>query len=195
MKVAVGYGGVGTEIAWNQAELQAAIARQGSAKYGLYEAVLGKVEFGSFFIARHGKLLGVFCGFVSEEPDLFVTKGTNILASQLKKTSCLDIDAVSPTIHVIKRIIALSSYNGLGCVNYKLVSQNGQPYTFQNNLHVYAKANADLIMTEFGSIQSANTSHTEAIPKIFEINSRMCHSFSTLPEIFHEMLRLYSANV
>ena len=196
VKAALGYGGVGTEIARNPQQLAAAIARQQTSQYGLYEAVLGNQELGLYFVARHGKLLGVFCVFVDQKQDLFVVNGVALSPSELSKTACHDVESVSPVMHVIKQILALSSYNGLGCVNYKLLAHNGQPYTFHSKLRTYPYATADLIMTDFEPIQSSmDMSRAEAIPKIFEINSRMCHSLSTHPEILHAMLRLYSANV
>ena len=194
VKAALGYGGVGTEIARNPQQLAAAIARQQTSQYGLYEAVLGNQELGLYFVARHGKLLGVFCNILLQQHDLFVVSVTELHRKQTM--SCHDVEPVSPVIHVIKRVVALSSYNGLGCVNYKLLAHNGQPYTFHSKLRTYPYATADLIMTDFETIQSSmDMSRAEAIPKIFEINSRMCHSLTFHPEILHAMLQLYSANV
>ena len=151
-----------------------------------------------FFVARHGKLLGVFCVFDMRDSDLYLTVHPRP-KSQVDKAifHCSDLERVSPVIHVVKSIVAVASYNGFGCINFKFVSADGSPFNLRQHLTILPAATEETVMVDFSNINNSNNNALSfpASPRFFEINARMCRSLTHHAAVLREMIRLYSANM
>ncbi len=96
-------------------------------------------------------------------------------------------------LQIVKRILGISSYNGLGCIDFKMQSSEGGPFDLNSHINIQATSDADSVMTEFLGI-TPNHVFT-AVPKILELNPRVCRFVVRHHEVLREMMRLYSANI
>ena len=170
-------GGKGIYIAHNKTELSEAISTLKAMKqtsYVLQEPIEWKTEPVLYYIARHGKLVGTTCILNRQKSDLFVA-GADVEFS-FELVSCEAFEIISPMLDLIRRIVEVSAYNGIGCVNFKFVpvlvgSQELEEYL--GDIPTISHDDPQAVMTTFGNLRSSLdiTAH-DAIPKLFEINPR-----------------------
>ena len=167
-------GGNGIYIAHDQHELNTAIRELKGATYVLQEPIEGKTEPVLYYIARHGKLVATVCLLNRQKSQLFVAGADVDFSFEL--VSCEAFEIISPMLDLTRHIVEASSYNGIGCINFKfvpvLVSGN-ELEEYMNDIPTISHSDASVVLTTFVNLRSSQdlTVH-DAIPKLFEINPR-----------------------
>ena len=191
----------------NLTELEHAIDREqgrgggGEGSYILQEAVVGMVEPLIHFIARNGKIIAASCSLDRKQSsDLFVT-GRNHDLQMTDTISCRSLEEISPLLDIVRRVIELTNYNGLGCFNFKFAARKMTQEQLDEYLLLIPKVPhaqlSDSITTDFGPEGLRHQfSHYDAIPKLFDFNTRMCGSHARQQTIeMYNMLKMYISEV
>ena len=159
------------------------------------EAIVGPVEIFIGFVARNGKLRSAFCEYYeNNDGDLFIRGNAHVLTPQF--ASCMDLDKITPAVSIVRRIIEKAGYNGIGCINLKLVQRDRSDYlqavdprphftTEYDNQPAYILRGFDMLKKE--DLGDAS----QATPKYFEINPRVCAPISQRPEVFRRFIEEY----
>ena len=162
---------------------------------------MGKIEPIYHYIAHKGKLIAASCVLDRRDKgnDLFVTGSNNDLAPT-DTVSCTALDEIAPLSDVIRRIVELTKYNGLGCINFKFAARKMSQAAledFLTKLPTLDHNDAAAITTDFGYEGARhNFAAYAAVPKLFDWNTRMCgsHVRDQTMELYR-MLRMYLEDV
>ena len=168
-----------------------------SSVNNIQEAVVGKIEPIYHYIARKGKLIAASCVLDRKDKssNLFVTGSNNDLAPT-DTVSCRALDEIAPVSDVMRRIVELTKYNGLGCVNFKFASRQVSQTDLEDvlaKLPTIDHEDPAAITTDFGPEGARhNFASYAAVPKLFDWNTRMCgsHVRDQTMELYR-MLRMY----
>ena len=183
IKQSNGVGGNGSFVVNNMTEYHHAIKTLGGLSYVMQEAVPGADECSIQVVARKGTLAGIFCVYYHQNDDgVYVRNGIETVPDRITMP-CVDFEKVSPVLSIVRDIVRVSEYNGLFCINFKLVRTQHDGTRTPVNFSTFTTAipqRTPLVMSDFSNL-----------PKFFEINPRACGPMSMEPENLSEMVRLY----
>ena len=185
--------GEGVYIVSNRSELDAAIQAEGVGSYIMSEAILGSIKHCIFFVAHQGRSVAYLSHITKHEGDLFIDGSKLRVPSQLVYTP--DMIALSPAYSILKKIVRLTKFTGFGCIEFKLIPaarSEGQISDYLSNLAPVSNT-TDAIFTDMALLlDDIVESDYAAIPKFFEVNSRLCQSLhNTWVPAFYEMMKLF----
>ena len=173
-----GYAAIGSFIVQTAAELQRVIAEQPDDSYALQEAVLGEDETTIQVSARNGTLLGMFCVVYHQTDGLYIRNGFSWLPRRAI-VPCESYSEASPVLAIIRDIVKASRYNGLMCINFKLVRRSSTGYMEPYLVGNFARdlpQRTPAVMSDFTSLPPYSSEAAgmpgAVIPKFFEINPR-----------------------
>ena len=201
LKFTKGLFGKGINLVNNLTEMEAVIAGQNlGTEYILQESVVGRIEPIIHFVARSGRILGASCVLDRAQSSALFVTGQQRNLKPTDTVSCRALEEISPLLDVVRQIIKLTKYNGLGCFNFKYAARKmtqKQLDKFLQGIPTLDNSDEDSITTDFGSDDARQFfSKYPATPKIFDFNTRHCGShIRHQTEEFYRMIRMYLEEV
>ena len=186
--------GTGIAIVHTDTELRNAIlALDMENSIVIEEAISSPIEPAVMFVAKSGKILGAACTLDHHNSTLFVAgKGEH---SYPVFVECEHFERIGPILHVLLRIIRQVGYNGNGCINFKFKPLSiNESALFESlaGIPLVQPGHAVPILKDFAALTSSDDAGSmKAVPKIFEINPRICGPVKT-SDVLVDFARLYA---
>ena len=161
----------------------------------IQEAIVGPVEIFIGFVARNGILRSAICEYYENDGgDLFIRGNAHVLTPQF--ASCMDLDKITPAVSIVRRIVEKAGYNGIGCINLKLVQRDQSGYLQAVDPRPHFTTQYDTqpayILRGFDMLKNEDPGDaSQATPMYFEVNPRVCAPISQRPEVFRRFIEEY----
>ena len=115
---------------------------------------------------------------VNRQPDPLTIVSVEAKTDQGFPIRCSDIERVAPLYDTVRRIVALSNYNGFGVANVKLAPRRMPAARLDAYLESIPDVDIDspdVVTADFTGAKSslADPSEYDAVVKFFEINARI----------------------
>ena len=190
-------GGIGVYVVQNTVDLANAVAALGDAPYLIQEAIESSIEISPNFVAYRGELLGMFCAINKQRSQLTVVAMVDTESEVNYPIDCGDLEKISALYDMTKRIVQLSNYNGFGVINMKLAPSKISKDALESYLKgmpTIDRGSVKAVTTDFTNAKSSkDAANHHAIPKMFEINSRIGGPlYSEYSIQFTHMIELYA---
>ena len=189
IKEADGFFGGGTSLASTPSELTSILSNT-HGDYVMQEAIPGQDFLSIYFMARLGKVLATTCLYYHFPDQLGIMSYGYLPPSVL--VPCREFETVSPSFDLVHRIIKESTYNGFGCMQYKLIGTGHVVVDHSTVFHEVDQDSEVAMTTDFSFARPmSDNAGSESHTKILEINTRICGGLLGYPAVMRRMIQAY----